>query len=266
MAIRQGSRVKDAQAAAGIGLVDKVYAQLEEMIVTLELPPGAMLSEAELAGMLSVSRTPVGEALQRLAREGMVTILPKRGIVVTDVNVADQLRLLELRRELSRFLARVGARRATSDEREAMRQLVGRFMRAAQSNDHAELLRVDKQFHELFVGCAHNHFAAATLGSTDALARRFWYAHRTASVDPKLMAELHRNLGLAVAEGDESAAAQASDALADYLDRFTRETLNLPPSILPALALSRQPSAAPSRRPTAMHAKSSSARKRRGRS
>ena len=78
------------------GLADWVYRQLEERIVTLQLRPGALLSEAELGQQLGVSRTPVAAALQRLAREGLVNILPQRGVVVTEISLTDQLRVLEL--------------------------------------------------------------------------------------------------------------------------------------------------------------------------
>ena len=75
--------------AGNVSLADRVYADLEEMIVTLRLEPGQMLSESELGEMFKVSRTPIGEALQRLAREGLVNILPRRGIVVTEINIAE---------------------------------------------------------------------------------------------------------------------------------------------------------------------------------
>ena len=85
-------------------IVDRVYAELERRIVTCELAPGSLLSEAELSMQLNVSRTPVGEALQRLAREGLVNILPRRGILVTDISVSEQVQLLEFRRDVSRLM------------------------------------------------------------------------------------------------------------------------------------------------------------------
>ena len=83
-------------------LTDRAYGELEELIVTLKLAPGAAVSEAELSSRLRIGRTPIREALQRLARERLVTILPRRGIVVSEINVARQLRLHEVRRELER--------------------------------------------------------------------------------------------------------------------------------------------------------------------
>ena len=75
-------------------LTDKAYIQLEEMIVTLQLAPGQVLSESELGEQLEIGRTPIREALQRLAREGLVTILPRKGILVTEINPSRSLQTL----------------------------------------------------------------------------------------------------------------------------------------------------------------------------
>jgi DNA-binding GntR family transcriptional regulator len=79
-------------------LTDKAYLRLEEMIVTLQLKPGEVLSETALTGKLNIGRTPVREALHRLAREGLVMILPRRGILVAEFNIKSQLKMLEVRR------------------------------------------------------------------------------------------------------------------------------------------------------------------------
>ena len=77
-------------------LTDLAYAHLEELIVTLKLRPGAVVSEGELSVLTGIGRTPIREALQRLARERLVSILPRRGIIVSEINVKSQLRLLEV--------------------------------------------------------------------------------------------------------------------------------------------------------------------------
>src|SRR6188472_2376900 len=77
---------------------DQAYEQLEELIVTLQLPPGSDVTEAKLVERLGIGRTPVREALQRLARENLVVALPQRGYLVSHIDVRTQLRLLETRR------------------------------------------------------------------------------------------------------------------------------------------------------------------------
>lgn len=100
-------------------LTTTAYEQLEELIVTAELEPGAILSEATLVEQLGIGRTPIREALQKLEREGLIRIMPRKGIEVTDLNPAKQLLMLELRRDLEKLLARSGALRATEEERSA---------------------------------------------------------------------------------------------------------------------------------------------------
>src|SRR5262249_10598044 len=84
---------KPAPAAT---LTEQAYRQLEEQIVTLRLKPGEFLSEHVLAANLSIGRTPIREALQRLAREGLVTILPRKGILVSETDPRKQLLVLEV--------------------------------------------------------------------------------------------------------------------------------------------------------------------------
>lgn len=99
-------------------LTDKAYRELEERMITLRLKPGQVLSETALSKQLNIGRTPIREALQRLAREGLVVILPRKGILVSEINPGKQLQVLEVRRELDRLMARLGAVRRTEAERD----------------------------------------------------------------------------------------------------------------------------------------------------
>lgn len=211
---------------AGESLAEKAYARIESLIVTLKLPPGTMISEVELGAQLGMSRTPVGEALLRLDREGLVTIKARRGILVTEISVASQLRLLEVRREISRLVARAGATRAWPEQRDALRTLADEFMAAAHAQDEAALMRADKAFHALFAQCARNEHAARALEAMESQARRFAYAYRLHARDLFGTAKLHADIARAVADGQVELAAQASDVLADCLEAMTRATLD----------------------------------------
>jgi len=98
-------------------LTEQAYRLIEEQVVTLRLKPGDVLSEQMLSATFKIGRTPIREALQRLAREGLVTILPRKGILVSDINPRTQLLVLEVRRELERLLSRAGSERATKEQR-----------------------------------------------------------------------------------------------------------------------------------------------------
>ncbi len=212
---------------ADISLTERAYGILEEMIVTLKLPPGSTVSETALSQRLGIGRTPIREALQRLARERLVNILPRRGIIVSEINVKSQLRLLEVRREVERLVARSAARRATPEERERFLALARQFEASAKTNNDVTFMRVDREFNELSVIAARNEFASGAMGLMHSLSRRFWYIHYKQAADLPLTAKLHANLSRSIGSGNESAAAKAMDKLLDAVAKFTRGTVTI---------------------------------------
>ena len=206
-------------------LAEQAYRELEEQIVTLKLAPGAVVSEAILSRRLGIGRMPIREALQRLAREGLVVILRRRGIVVSEVNVRSQLRLLEVRRELERLLARCATRRASREQRNEFAAIAAGMEEAAQTNDDATFMRLDRAFNNLVIEAARNEYAAGAMGLMHSLSRRFWYIHYKEVADLPLAARLHANMARSIGAGDPESAAKASDELIDYIEAFTRATL-----------------------------------------
>jgi DNA-binding GntR family transcriptional regulator len=215
-----------AGSRAEATLSDRAYSDLEALIVTLQLAPGSAVSEAELSERLGIGRTPIREALQRLARERLITILPRRGIIVSEINIKSQLRLLEVRREVERLVARSAARRATPEERARFLAMARSFEKSARSNDEVTFMRVDREYNELTVVAAHNEFAAGAMTLMHSLSRRFWYIHYKRAADMPRAAKLHADVARAIAGQDEKAAAAASDRLLDYIDQFTRATVS----------------------------------------
>lgn len=208
-------------------LTRQAYARIEELIVTLQLAPGVAISEAELSQRLGIGRTPVREALQRLAREHLVLILPQRGNLVSEIDIRKQLRLLETRREVERLIARCAARRSSAEELEQFERLAQEFAAAARSGDETAFMRADKEFNDLSLRAARNEFAAGAMGLMHGLARRFWFLHYREAADLPAMAKLHSRLAQAIAERDEAGAAAALDALLDNIEAFTKATVSL---------------------------------------
>jgi DNA-binding GntR family transcriptional regulator len=219
---------KSGQTGAGVNdatMTDKAYALLEELIVTLQLAPGAVLSEVVLAKRLATGRTPVREALQRLSRDGLVNILPRRGVLVSDMDLSAQLRLLEVRRELERLMARGAAKRATPDERKEFAEIAQGMRRAAEKEDGLAFMRLDQQFNMSISAASRNEFATRAMGLMHGLSRRFWYQHYKQAADLPLAARLHAEVAEAVAAQNIEAAGAASDALMAYIESFARSTL-----------------------------------------
>ena len=220
---RNGSRSGEAES-----LSSRAYRQLEEKIVTLELPPGSVVSEQSLAHQLGIGRTPIREALHRLMREGLIVVLPRRGIIVSEINIRDQLELLRVRRELERLMVRLCATRASADERRTFTVLASEMDRAARDNDDILFMRLDREFNSAVASVCRNPFARNAMGLMHGLSRRFWYMHYREVLDLPKCARFHAAIAQAIADAEPEAAATASDTLMDYIATFTRATVDAP--------------------------------------
>ena len=233
MARGQASAVKRSRsstqraALSAETLTERAYRGLEEQIVTLRLKPSQVLSEQMLSATFNIGRTPIREALQRLAREGLVAILPRKGILVSDINPRNQLLVLEVRRELERLLSRAGAERATQEQREQLQDIARGMDRASKANDDIAFMRLDRELNRLMIEAAHNYYAALSMKLLQGLSRRFWYMRYREAADLPLCARLHANQARAIAQGNGDAAARASDKLMDYVENFTRRTVSV---------------------------------------
>lgn len=220
---KRGVASKDGKAGK-TRLTEVAYQRIEEMIVTLRLAPGAAVSEAELSKKLRIGRTPIREALQRLAREHLVKIVPHRGVMVSDVNVGEQLKVIEVRREVERLVARLAALRATPDQREQLQVLARQMLDSTAKGDDLGFLALDNAFNTLITASTRNQFARSAYNAVQALSRRFWFHHRIG--DMVYVAKLHADIAVAVANGSVKEATAAADALMDYTEAFTRSTLD----------------------------------------
>ena len=161
---------------AGNGLIaERAYAELRSRIVTLRLPPGTLLREDELMRELAIGRTPLREAVKRLALENLVAVQPRSGTFVTSVDAADIIHISEVRAELESQAAELAARRMEPDLRaraETMLEQVRELERAA---DADELMRLDESIHRLIWAGSHNPYLIETLERYFVLSLRVWY-------------------------------------------------------------------------------------------
>jgi DNA-binding FadR family transcriptional regulator len=141
--------------------------------------------------------------------------------------VKSQLRLLEVRRELERLIARSAAKRATEEERARFREIVREFERSAKANDDVAFMRADRDFNELCSAASHNEFAMGAMSLMHSLSRRFWYIHYKQAADMPNTAKLHADIARAIADGDADRAGKASDKLLDTIEKFTRDTTDI---------------------------------------
>jgi len=198
----------------------KAYYAIEEMIVSLKLKPGTKLSEKSLCQMLGMGRTPVREALLRLSTEGTVLVSPRSGITISQIDIKDQFRVLEIMRPLERILVERSAVFATSEERDCFAELADQFQRAADSEDESLFLAADREFNQLLAVSAHNRHAVLISTFLHTHSRRFLYLYFKQFGDLRQICSLHANIALAIARQDRAGAKSSSDALIDYSEAF----------------------------------------------
>jgi DNA-binding GntR family transcriptional regulator len=152
---------------------DRAYYAIRELIVTLELPPGAVVREPELTERLGIGRTPVREALRRLAQERLIEVFPRRGMFVTRVDVRDLARLCEVRLALEPEAARLAAERATQADLEELRALLDELAGPRRPDPRA-LIDLDERIHRAIYQASHNPYLVETLEEYYAHALRIW--------------------------------------------------------------------------------------------
>lgn len=210
---------------------EQAYRRLREAIINLELKPGAMYSEVDLAEFVGLGRTPAREAIQRLAREELMESRKNRGILVTPIDAIKQLQLLDVRRALEHLLARRSCENATPDERRLMLEYATRIEAAARAGDARAFLAANRDIQDLKAKAAHNDTLRATMDLFFGLSRRYWVAHYEQVPDSLARsARLHASILRAIATSDAAAAVKYSDELVDFLEAFTRLTVGAAPA------------------------------------
>ncbi len=188
-------------------LGEKAYHLIKEKIITLELAPSAVIDERALMQELGLGRTPIREALQRLAAEGLVNIVPRRGMFVADISITDLQKIFEVRMCLEGFCARLAAQRITEEQIAQMEAML-QELEQVQNDDVRALMSIDERFHALLYQAADNEFLAETLSRLYALSLRLWYLVLYRLGDVREAIEQHQGIADALKAGDGERAAE----------------------------------------------------------
>ena len=187
---------------------DHAYRDIRALIVTLELAPGSLLSEPDLQQRLGQGRTPIREALRTLAHERLVDVYPRRGMFVAALDPRDLAALSEVREQLEPYAARLAAQRRTVEDLEVIDDLLAAIDTNAHDPDMRILIELDQRIHHHVYRCAHNDFLQGVCIEHYMHALRIWFlALDRVSHLGDAVAE-HRDLLVAIREGDADRAAQ----------------------------------------------------------
>ena len=199
---------------APTSLAERAYVDLREEIIDVSLPPGTVLREDELMQRLGVGRTPVREAVQRLQRDGFVTVIPRRGTLVSEISITDLAGIYEVRKKLESWASRLAAERALEEDRDAARALIAELEALTAHDDFRTLLAVDRGIHRFVYRATKNPFLAETLDQYHNLSLRILNVamKRYPTLTPRLDEVVHEQRALldAIRRGDGDAAERAA--------------------------------------------------------
>jgi len=190
-----------AEAVAQRSQSELAYQRILERIVSLDMAPGSVVNEARLRDELGIGRTPIREALQRLARENLVRSIPHRGTFVTDVNITDLARITEVRVVLEAHAARLAAEKLAAADRDMVEELLDLLGRGYVT-DQRDLMQLDRQIHRTIYHAARNPFLEATLERYFNLSLRLWYLVLDRDVRLREAVDEHVELLRAILAGD----------------------------------------------------------------
>jgi DNA-binding GntR family transcriptional regulator len=214
------SGLRDAAAAKLVA--ERAYEELRDRIVRLRLAPGTVLREDELMGEMGIGRTPLREAVKRLALENLVAVQPRRGTSVTEVEAADIVNITEVRAELEGYAAELAAMRMDGDARRAAEALIGEMEEVTRPHDQEWLIRFDERIHRFTWEATGNPYLVETLERYFTHSLRIWYL--VLDRVPGLGHAVHDQLHLIEALLDRDGA-RARTIMREHVLAFQREIL-----------------------------------------
>ena len=137
-------------------LKDLVYLELKHKILTGEIVSQTRLMEIDLSEKMNVSRTPIREAIKRLADDGLVKVEPRRGAYVANISIKDMLDVFEVREDMEGFAAKLAAERITDEEKAELRQIAAEYDEALRAGNKETIIELDEKFHNFIVVCSGN--------------------------------------------------------------------------------------------------------------
>ncbi len=190
-------------------LRDIAYDTIKQQIITCELRPGEVLSEAAVSAALDIGRTPVHQALDRLMIDGLVEVLPRKGVIVRPLSLDEVLEIIDVRMVNEAFCARLAAENAERSDIEAMRDNLRKMRDATERREIGELMLLDRDFHMVLSAASRNSVLRDILSNLHDRALRFWFVSLRAPDHDTRVCDQHAALIEAIARHDPDAAAAA---------------------------------------------------------
>ncbi|KVC87757.1 GntR family transcriptional regulator [Burkholderia ubonensis] len=203
--------------ASSASLAERAYALIQRDIITMRLKPGAALNEAELVARTGIGRTPVHQAVHRLVLEGLLSVIPRKGLMVQPLSLDDIVAIIDVRRINEAHCVELAARHATPDDFARLAALLDDGETRADAHDVEGMMELDRAFHLTIGAAARNPVLAEILRGLHERSLRFWFVTLSAPDHLAGVQREHRELFERLAARD---AAGARAAVERHIDSF----------------------------------------------
>ncbi|KVP23646.1 GntR family transcriptional regulator [Burkholderia multivorans] len=214
-------RPRDRVDASATSLAERAYALIRRDIVTMRLKPGAALNEADLVARTGIGRTPVHQAVHRLVLEGLLSVIPRKGLMVQPLSLDEIVAVIDVRRINEAHCAELAARHATPDDLAALAALLDAGHACAEQHDVEGMMELDRAFHQTIAAAARNAVLADILRGLHDRSLRFWFVTLS---EPHHLADVQREHRALFERLSARDAAGARAAVERHIDSF-RSTL-----------------------------------------
>jgi len=210
-AIQTSSAQAPVSARKPASQSEQAYARLRDDIISLAYRPGDYLNIAALAQDTGFGRTPLNQALQRLASEGLVQIMPRKGVAVAPLSIDSAFDLIVVRIANERLCAKLAAQRMNADDLARLRRAAHDFEQASAANELQALMHADRIFHETIAHIAGNPLLSDMLSVLHAQSQRFWAVSLSRPGHSREVIAEHAAIVDALAAGDAELAADRTE-------------------------------------------------------
>ena len=213
---------KSQIAADKRSLTEKAYEEIKRKVVAAEYTPGQFLHETDICEELGIGRTPVHQAMHLLMLEGLVEIIPRKGIVVRADTINDLFKVLEVRSVIESYCAEQAAARATDEQKQELKQVIKDAAAAISADQQDTFMELDKKLHWLITQAAANHIISELVQSLHERMSRIWYLPHWEVPDLRLTQKEHAAVVNAILSGDQESARQS---MRDHISSLRRRVI-----------------------------------------
>ncbi len=212
-------------------LRDAAYDAIKHRIITCAFKPGEYLNEAYVSGTLGIGRTPVHQAIDRLMLDGLVEVIPRKGVIVKPVSLEEIMQIIEVRLLNESLCVRLAAERAQQDDIAQLSDILGRARQWTEARSSEHLMLLDREFHATIARASQNAVLRDVLVKLHDRSLRFWFISLNRPGQHESVQQQHEAVLAAIKDGDPDG---AQEAMRSHIEAFrTNLVESLGPTAIP---------------------------------